>query len=322
MRDVYLYTLLKNSWISIVSKEELLSMLSAEELHSAIKSVINKPIGTALYDIVSKNIFNLNEVEYKLTSFNNERLINTYNRLGTREKKLIDKLNELFDITNLYFALLLINTGRRVSIIYPIGRLAIVDWRDVNDIDTFRRNIPRELVEVVDSILSLNISDLSNLLSIYTRIKPITSDLLINRVLMFLRDSILVKTCMFVKQIPAKGVSLLTMYSSDFENICSTRDLKILPQILQGINPLYSGFSELIIDLFSIKESYELIDLGIVLYSLFISSDLIDTLERVVIRTYLLYLSEAMIIRMILSLIDSKLYVDRFRDIVTKWWPL
>ncbi|MEM0380825.1 MAG: hypothetical protein QXP71_05805 [Desulfurococcaceae archaeon] len=322
MNKTYIYALLKSTWSNIVNREELLQMLNTQDLTSATRSIINKPIGTVLYEVVSKKTFSLNELDYRLTSFNNERIMSIYSKISGKEKKLIDNLNTIFDTINLYYIALFIQNGKRASVIYPIGRLSNIELSNINNFDSLRNIIPIDLVKTLDLILSTNIVDLTNLITIFSNLKPITEDLSVKRVLSFIRDSVLIKTCLLIKQLPATGLSVLTMYLSDFENICNLRDLKTLPQILHSLNPLYAGFSELLNDIFSIKCSFELLDLAIILYSLNISSDLINNLERVVLRTYLLYLSEAMIIRMILSLIDSNMYIDRFRDIVSKWWPL
>lgn len=318
--NIHLYALLKNNWMYIVNREEMITMLNSQDLTSAVKTIVNKPIGALLYDVVSKNIFNMSEVDSKLISFNNERVSRIYSKLSSREKNIVDKLDALFDITNLYFMVISLNSGRKPSLIYPIGKLTLIDLSHVDSVDYLKKALPIHLSKYIDLMLSINVADLSNLLTMYSKFKPVTEDMLVNRVLAFHRDAILIKTCLLLKQLPATGVSLLTMYISDFENICSVRDLRTLPQILHNINPLYSGFSEILSDLFSIKEVFELIDLGAVLYSVYLSSDLINTLERVVVRTYLLFLSETMLIRTILTLVDSKLYIDRFRDVVSKWW--
>lgn len=322
MRNTYTYSLLKSTWMNIVNREELLSMLSTRDLTSAVKTIVNKPVGSVLYDTVSKNIYSFNELDNRLVCFNNERILSIYRKLDYNEKQLINNLNTLFDITNLYFTIVLINSSRKASLIYPAGLLSTIDLSSIDSISSLKNNLPSYLSEIVDILLSSNISDLSNLVTIYTRYRIFNRDHLINKVIGFLHDSLLIKTCLFTKQTPTTGVSLSTMYISDFENICSIREIKTLPQILHGINPIYSGFSELLSELFSIKDSYELIDLAIVLYSTNLSSDLIYTIEHVVIRTYLLFLAEAMVIRIILQLIESKLYIDKFRDIVSKWWNI
>lgn len=321
MRDARLYSTLKGSWTKIVGREEIASMLSAQDLASAVKAIASKPIGASLYEVASRGACSFYELDRRLLSFNSERVERTFRDLEERDRAPVDFLSSLFDVANLYFSLVLISSNRRAAAIYPAGKLSAIDLSSVSSVEELRGALRGALSEVLDRLLLANLSDLSNLLVAYGYLRPrFAPDPLVRRVVGFVRDAMLVRACLSVEQRPSAGVHLMTMSISEFEELCSSRELSALVQALRGISPMYSEFGEILSDLFSVRKSLELFDLGVALHAVNYSSDLISSLEHVSLRTYLLFLAETFLVRMALSLVDSKLLTDRFREVVSRWW--
>jgi len=322
---MYNYAKLKTFWVNILSRSNFEEMLRSDNVETAVKSIAHKPIGVALYEVVSKNTYSLRDLDIKLSEFNHNRLKQLRELVDWRERIYLDLFDAFFDTLNLYFIMLNLKYSRPGAVIYPVGRLVDLDLESVKSIDDLEAILPESLQYIYDKLKLVNIENVSNVFMIVDSIidRGLIENPLLVRIYGFLHDILLVKTCFFTVEPPAYTPHLYTLTLNEFSEACSVRELQGLTRVLQGFNPLYNRFSSVLNDLFSnVKVSFEIFDLAVFLHLVNETSDLIYGLNQVALRTYLIFLSEVLLTRTVLSAIDSKMYIDGLKSIVSKWWIL
>jgi len=319
------YVRIKSFWTTLLSRDDFERMLSADSLASAVKAIAYKPLGTALYNVIARKAFSFVDLDKAMAELNEQRIAALTNIVNGRARKTLEHFTALFDFVNLYHVVLNLSSGGRASLIYPFGKLSSLDLSSISSLSDLLKKLPEDLFSVALKIRDLGMREPIKLLTVFQMLKPeFTDDDSVKLVYAFLRDSLMLKTCLSAKvDLRDYYVTLYTMAFSDYVKLCSAPELASLPPLLHGIRPYYSLLASILSDIFGkIRASPITVDLGIALFTISLSADLITTVEQVAVRTNLLYLGETMLARTALASIDSGIFVEELKEVVRVWWPL
>ncbi|RLG81299.1 MAG: hypothetical protein DRO13_01565 [Thermoprotei archaeon] len=309
----------------MLSKQDFGSILSSPDLSSAIKSIVETKLGIRLYEVVRQKGYTLNEVLSSVDSYNYERIAKL-REISSKSAFVIDVFSELFDIVNAINAIFTIMSNKKPSPIFPTGIFARIDLSQVKNIEDLRNTVTRvvpqlsRLIPYIASARTLDYTLLFNTLAFsknYMRL-----DHIVRKLYGFFRDTMLLRTCMFLEKTPDTVPSILSMTRSEFMELCGLGRLGKLPQLIRDINPLYTRFSEVLEDTYKLGRVVEAYDLGVLLYASNIVADFYQSIEQVVARMYTLYLAEAYLVKLALSSIYSGTFVEELKSIIEKWWVL
>jgi len=319
------YVRIKSFWITLLSRDDFERMLSADSLASAVKAIAYKPLGTALYNVIARRVFSFVDLDKAIAEFNEQRITTLAKLIDRRTRETLEQFTALFDIVNLYYIVVNLSSGGKASLIYPFGRLVSLDLSSISSLSDLLGKLPEDLLSITLKIKDLGVREPLKLLTIYQMLKPeFTGDESVKLVYAFLRDLMMLKTCLSAKtDLRDYYVTLYTMAFSDYVKLCSVPELAGLPPLLHSIRPYYGLLASILSDIFKvIRVSPTAVDLGIALFMISLSADLITTVEQVTVRTYLLYLGETVLARTTLASIDSGIFVDGLKEVVRAWWPL
>lgn len=320
---MYEYSVAKNVATRLLNRDDFLSILSSKNIESAVKTIAEKPIGTHLYQIIRSGIYSITDIEREIDLFNLERLKNFKQTCKKDKIYVIDSFEKLFDAINLTYMILNMIHGGKPSIIYPAGNIADLDLSSISSLDELKAALGKELAKVYDLVMIDGFHDYNMLFSAMSTLKHhLLLGSKVRRVYGFIRDAHILKTCFVMEQEPSRLPPLITMSRENFINICKSRDLDQLKQSISDINPLYRGFSELLNDVYGISKNLSIIDFAILLYASHISRDLIYTYEEVIARIYVLLVSEALMLKTVLTNIWFNTHIEHLKNLVNKWWPL
>ncbi|OYT40886.1 MAG: hypothetical protein B6U89_00655 [Desulfurococcales archaeon ex4484_58] len=323
MMSSYEYARLKNYFLKYLSREEFITMLSADSIESAIKSIVEKPLGAKLYEIIHLRTYSLNDLYRIIDHFNNERIEFIMSQVNKKHKRLLEAFNKIFDVINIWSILSCLRRGKKPSLIYPLGKTFLLDLSEIKDYQQLNRILPVDLKVLVDYFNIYGIDDIYSIIKVYDKLRDyIHMDFRVRKVYGFIRDSIFLKLCLSLEQSPSKFPSLIVFTHDEAIEACSVKELSNLPSVIRGFNPIYSVFSDLLSDLFRISPSHELFDLGISLYASNLSSDLIYSDGELVVRIYIIGIAEALITKTILGALYSGLNIDDLKNIIQRWWVL
>ncbi len=318
----YQYSRAKGFLTQIITREEFVSIISSEDIESAIKNIVEKPIGIKLYERIRSGKYGLIDLYKTIDHYNRERTLLLEKSVDKRSREILEYFDRLFDDINLFFLLISVTQDGHPYIIYPTGKLMDVDLSNVKDPNSLKEALPSNLRPIVEKYLAYGISSIAELFNLYGEPKYyMIMNQKVRKVYGFIHDSLLIRNCFYLDEVPQNILFLSSLTRRDFIEICSSKKLIDAAQVMRGVNPMYNGFSSLLSDLFNISSSIEIFDLGVVLYSTYISSDLILG-RNFYIKIYLLYLAEAFLLKSILSSIVSELYVEEYKNIVNRWWIL
>lgn len=314
---------LRNYFLHILSKSDFNSMLTSDTIESAIKTIVEKPIGMQLYEVVRGERFSLGELYKVVDKYNADRVNLLKRSLDGEYRLLIESFEKLFDVINLWSILFNLVRGRKPAIIYPFGRIYSSKYIDVKSVDELYGVIPDDLIEIAKHYIMYGVENLESIVRVLDKIRDqAITGFRVRKVYGFIRDSLLLRFCMALEHKRDLNPSTIVLTSEEYSEACNAGSLKDLASIIRGFNPLYSGFSELLEDLFRIMTSYELFDLGILLYAISLTTDLISSDQELLIRIYLMYGGETLLVKVVLGSIHSELFKDELKSIIQRWWPI
>jgi len=319
------YGRIKSFWTTLLSRDDFERMLSADSLASAVKAIAYKPLGTALYNVIARKTFSFVDLDKAMAEFNEQRIAILSNLVDSRTRNTLEYFTALFDVVNLYYIVVNLSSGGKASLIYPFGSLLSLDLSSISSLSDLLEKLPGDLVNLALKIRDLSVREPLKLLTIYQMLKPeFTDDEHVKLVYAFLHDLMMLKTCLSAKiDLRDYYVTIYTMAFPDYVKLCSAPELAGLPPLLHSIRPYYSLLASILSDIFKVvRASPATVDLGIALFMISLSADLITTVEQIAVRTYLLYLGETLLARTALASIDSGIFVDELKEVVRAWWPL
>lgn len=319
--SMYEYSVAKNVLTRLLSREDLISILSSRNIETAIKTIADKPIGARLYQIIRSKTYSITDLESEIDRFNLERL-SIFKQTCRKDKVyIIDSIEKLFDSINIAYIVLNLINGGKPSIIYPVGNVAILDLSSISSLEELKNILGKDLGKLLDLVMMDGFRDYNLLFSAINTLKDhLLLPYKVKRIYGFIRDSNLIKTCLLMKQEPVKLPSLLTMSHEDFINLCRSKDLEQLIRMLGEVNPLYKGFSELLSEAHNVSKNLGIVDFAILLYASHISRDLIYSYEEVIARTYILMITEALLLKTVLTNLWFNTNIEYLKNIVNKWW--
>lgn len=319
----YEYATLKNYFLHFLSREDFNSMITAGNIEDAIKSIVDKPVGNKLYEVIRLKSYSLDDLYKELDRFSYTRIVNIMKNIESRDKRLLEAFNRLFDIINIWSILVSLNKGRKPSPIYPVGIVSFLDLSKIEDQNELLKLLPGYLLDVIKYFNIYGLNDPYSIIKVYEqyRVYPFM-DYRVRRIYGFIRDSILIRICLSLKQLPSELPSTIMFTYDELIEACNVKEFSNLPNIISGFNPMYSGFGDLLSDLFKIMPSYELFDLGILLYASNITNDLLYSDTENIVRIYIIGLAEILLTKTVLSTIHSGLYIDEMKNIIQRWWVL
>ncbi len=319
----YEYAKLKNYFLQFLTREDFNAMLSADSVESAIKSIVEKPLGARLYESIRLKTYGLNDLYRVIDRFNNERIEYIMRQVSKKDRKVLEAFNRIFDTINLWSILSCLRRGRPPSTIYPLGKTFSLDLSKVKDLEQLNKILPAELRDIIDYFNIYSVEDLYSIIRIYEKLREYKyMDFRVKKLYGFIRDSIFLRMCLSLEQIPSWLPTLAMFTYEEVIEACSVKELNNLPNVIHGFNPVYSGFGDLLSDLFRINPSYELFDLGIFLYASNLSNDLLYSDAETVVRIYIVGITEAFITKTVLGALHSGLNIDELKNIVQRWWVL
>ncbi len=319
--SVHAYSRTKNYLVEIISKSEFLSMLASPNIESAIKSIIEKPIGVRLYGVIRRGSYGLLDLFHEVELFNSERIKELKSINNGVGSKVIEVFEELFDSMNLSYILISLFEKGKPSVIIPAGSLLGINLSNVNTIDDLRGVLRGKLLKILDTALISGVRGYHVVFSILNLLRKYsTLPSKGKRIYGFIRDLYLLKTCTYMSEEPVIIPSILTLTREQFINGCRLKDLNQLVKFLGETNPMYNGASNLLSDLLKLTSNPTIFDLGMLLYASNMTSDMIYEYIDVVIRTYIVMTAEAFLLRSIISSLWFKTFIDELKNIVNKWW--
>jgi hypothetical protein len=318
--SIYAYSRIKNYLIKITSKAELLSMLASPSIESAIKNIIEKPIGVRLYNVIRSGNYNLLDLFREIESFNNERIGELKSISGGKGRRVINVFEELFDTINLAYILISLSEGGKPSIIIPAGSLLSIDLSKISSIEDLRETLRGKMPETLNTALYSGVKGYQIIFSMFNALKKYRLlSLKGRRIYGFIHDLYLLKTCMYMSEEPIVS-SILTLTRDQFINGCRLKNIDQLVRFLSETNPIYSNASSLLSDLLKLSSNPVIFDLGIFLYASNLTNDMIYEYLDVVIRVYIIIVTEAFLLRSVLTSLWFRMFIDEFKSIIDKWW--
>jgi len=320
--DSYKYTKIVNSINTILGKSDFENLLSSKDVESGVKNIVDKPIGLAIYDIIRRGSYGLDDVFHTVNIFNKNRLGQLYMDSGSKGRRAIKLFNNLFNMVNLISIYINLLNNKPVSIPYPYGDLVGVDFGEVKEISELLDKLPSDLKNVFKKLSSLEARDYSILFNLYLDRSYLNLDYRVRRIYGFIRDLFLLKTCLYLDKVPENIISVASLTLEDFVELCSLKSLDKVSQRMRGLNPFYDGFVEVLNDVYRMGVSLENLDLSIYLYVSHVSNDLLIGEDSIVTRLYVLYLAETMLLKHSLASLESRIHVDELKSVINKWWVI
>ncbi|MET1159934.1 MAG: V-type ATPase subunit [Thermoprotei archaeon] len=320
----YTYTYFERYLKHLLTREDFNTMLSADSIETAIKNIVEKPLGTILYDIIRRETYELSELYNALEKYNYARLSEIKRSLKEEDRRVLNAFDKLFDTLNLWNIVSCINNNRKPSIIYPLGETYGLDLSGINSVEKLVKILPVELTDIIDYLREYGVEKLSSIIRVYSKFDDYKyMGVRTRRIYGLIRDGLLIRMCLAIEgREELDNISkLLTLSREEFIEICNSK-LENLPSIFHGMSPLYSEMGNVLSSLFKMGVSPEIFDLGLFLYASSITNDLLSSNEEVATRIYVLSIGETLLARTVLATLHLGMFTDVLRDTILKWWPL
>lgn len=308
-----------NEWrlYAALSRRDLESMLTSSSIPEAISKVSYRPLGAKLMNVVEKKFYDLRELFKVMDSFYIEEKLKLL--VYAEGARIIDDLDNVFDLINAVAVARSLEQGREITPPLPFGKSALL----THVAKEIRRGVAGEFNALVKEVRARRITHIVELLGLAPRLsEEYTLDYGLKKIFGFLRDSVLIPICVSSETEPPQVPLLLSLSREDFMNICRVKNLAELPRLFNGLNPTYDKFSEVLVDVYRTQVSFESYFLALFIATQFFAQNLKLKHEHVAARDYLLMSSESVILRWILTCLESGLFIDESRNILSKWWSI
>lgn len=305
---------------TFLSRNDLEQMLSSRTIEEAVDRVAHRPLGSILKREFEGRKLSLEEIFKVIFKYYLDRRRSLYQNTGSLNK-ILEVFDEVFDAVNIVSYVVVERAKGRCIAPLPFGKFVSIVYEKGSDVDKLLKEEFEEKYKLIRSKSIGGYTDLINIIN--TKMPPeFGLDYELRKTYGFLRDSVLLRTCIVMGEEPAKIPLLYSLMRDQFYSICRVKDLKELPHVTKGLNPLYDVFSEALHDVFNLHVGLETFDLAVFLTIHYLTQCLNQNLKQMVAKTYLQLVTESVMLRLVLSCLEANLYLDEVKSLVNKWWVI
>jgi len=311
---------MKTAITSFLTKKDFENILSAKTLDQAIKTIIDKPIGSYVYEKIYGKTISIDVISNYVSKYEYEKLNNLYRNMSKKSRKVFDTYKLFFDIYNTLIVASSILTSGKGKPLYIWSSLTAAE--EIGDLETLYEIVPRTLKFQVKEIMNTNKVSYSELLKLLPSRKDL-SYMTHNSLTIYglFNDLYLLRECITRKE-PIEPVSLFIFSRDEYKYLCDQKTIESLINYFRTSNKVLQDVGEALNFLMRFNKATTNLDIVPFIVGIKYSSSLINTETDLATKLLLLSLSEAYVLRTILVYIDTGMYKEIVDELVYRWWPL
>jgi len=316
----YSIAYMKTAITSFLTKKDFENILSAKTLDQAIKTIIDKPIGSYVYEKIYGKTISIDVISNYVSKYEYEKLNNLYRNMSKKSRKVFDTYKLFFDIYNTLIVASSILTSGKGKPLYIWSNLTATE--EIGDLETLYEIVPRTLKFQVKEIMNTNKVSYSELLKLLPSRKDL-SYMTHNSLTIYglFNDLYLLRECITRKE-PIEPVSLFIFSRDEYKYLCDQKTIESLINYFRTSNKVLQDVGEALNFLMRFNKATTNLDIVPFIVGIKYSSSLINTETDLATKLLLLSLSEAYVLRTILVYIDTGMYKEIVDELVYRWWPL
>ena len=316
----YSIAYMKTAITSFLTKKDFENILSAKTLDQAIKTIIDKPIGSYVYEKIYGKTISIDVISNYVSKYEYEKLNNLYRNMSKKSRKVFDTYKLFFDIYNTLIVASSILTSGKGKPLYIWSSLTAAE--EIGDLETLYEIVPRTLKFQVKEIMNTNKVSYSELLKLLPSRKDL-SYMTHNSLTIYglFNDLYLLRECITRKE-PIEPVSLFIFSRDEYKYLCDQKTIESLINYFRTSNKVLQDVGEALNFLMRFNKATTNLDIVPFIVGIKYSSSLINTETDLATKLLLLSLSEAYVLRTILVYIDTGMYKEIVDELVYRWWPL
>ena len=311
---------MKTAITSFLTKKDFENILSAKTLDQAIKTIIDKPMGSYVYEKIYGKTISIDIISNYVSKYEYEKLNNIYRYTGKKSRKVFDAYKLFFDIYNTIIVASSILTSGKGKPLYIWSSLTTTE--EIGDLETLYEIVPRTLKFQIKEIMNTNKVSYSELLKLLPNRKDL-SYMTHNSLIVYglFNDLYLLRECITRKE-PIEPVSLFIFSRDEYKYLCDQKTIEGLINYFRTSNKILQDVGETLNFLMRFNKSTSNLDIVPLIVGIRYSSSLINAETDLATKLLLLSLGEAYVLRTILVYIDTGIYKEIVDELVYRWWPL
>ncbi len=311
---------MKTAITSFLTKRDFENILSVKTLDQAIKTIIDKPIGSYVYEKIYGKTISIDVISNYVSKYEYEKLSHMYRYMGKKSRKVFDTYKLFFDIYNTIIVASSILTSGKGKPLYIWSSLTTTE--EISDLETLYEIVPRTLKFQIKEIINTNKVSYSELLKLLPNRKDL-SYMTHNSLTIYglFNDLYLLRECITRKE-PIEPVSLFIFSRDEYKYLCDQKTIEGLINYFRTSNKILQDVGEALNFLMRFNKATSNLDIVPLIVGIRYSSSLINAETDLATKLLLLSLGEAYVLRTILVYIDTGMYKEIVDELVYRWWPL